>query len=293
MTDSNKEWTDLARRAAFASHQLIGWIYWDPRAAARHAELGVKDGLGHYIANRAAPLAAAGVDAVTAAFGSIDRFLIHFSLDIAADATTWDKVYAARNATVGEGLRDLAPEICDGLAALRDELWRTVDAMPSSGRVLFAAHRAWPRADDDPVVSAWLAVNALREWRGDTHWGLLSAHAIDGVEAGLLHDAWMGYPKEWIPRSRGANDDQIAAALSAMGERGWITDGVVNAAGIEFRQWLEEETNRLCARCWHTFGHDNTVRFLSLVEPVGQRFVEHIDATAGPNWMPAARPRRV
>lgn len=293
MTDSNDAWTDLARRAAFASHQLIGWIYWDPRAAARHAELGVKDGLGHYIANRAAPLAAAGVDAVTAAFGSIDRFLIHFSLDIAAGATTWDKVYAARNATVGEGLRDLAPDICDGLAGLRDELWRTVDAMPSSGRVLFAAHRAWPRADDDPLVSAWLAVNALREWRGDTHWGLLSAHAIDGVEAGLLHDAWMGYPKEWIPRSRGANDEQIAAALSTLSERGWITDGVVNAAGIEFRQWLEEETNRLCARCWHTFGHDNTVRFLALVEPVGQRFVDHIDATAGPNWMPAARPRRV
>lgn len=292
MPDSSHDWNELTQRAAFASHQLIGWIYWDPRAAARHAELGVKDGLGHYIANRAAPLAAAGVDAVTAAFGSIDRFLIHFSLDLAASATTWDKVYAARNATVGEGLRELAPEICDGLAALRDDLWQTVDVLPASGRVLFAAHRAWPRADDDPLVSAWLAVNVLREWRGDTHWALLSAHEIDGVEAGLLHDAWMGYPKEWIPRSRGANDDQIASALTTLGARGWVTNGVVNATGIEFRQWLEDETNRLCARCWRTFGADNTQRFLSLIEPIGQRFVEHIDATAGPNWMPAARPRR-
>ena len=284
---------DFARRAAFASHQLIGWIYWDPRAARRHAELGVKDDLGHYIANRAAPLAAAGVDAVTAAFGSIDRFLIHFSLDLAASATTWDKVYAARNATVAEGLRELAPELCDGLAALSDDLWRAVDAMPSSGRVLFAAHRAWPREEHDRLVSAWLAVNALREWRGDTHWGLLSAHAIDGVEAGLLHDAWMGYPKEWIPRSRGANDEQIAVALASLEQRGWATNGVVNAAGIDFRQWLEEETNRLCVQCWQTFGRDNTLRFLNLIEPVGHRFVEHIDATAGPNWMPAARPRRV
>jgi hypothetical protein len=287
------EWVDLARRAAFASHQLIGWIYWDPRAAARHEALGAKDGLGHYIANRAAPLAAAGVEVVTAAFGSIDRFLIHFSLDIAAGATTWDKVYAARNATVAEGLRDLAPESCNGLAALADDLWRTVDALPAAGRLLFAAHRAWPRCEDDRVVSAWLAVNALREWRGDTHWGLLAAHAIDGVEAGLLHDAWMGYPKEWIPRSRGANDDQIANALSNLDALGWVTDGVVNAAGIEFRHWLEAETNRLCARCWQTFGADNTQRFLALVEPIGQRFVEHIDTTAGPNWMPAARPRRI
>lgn len=286
-----EESIDLARRAALASHQLIGWIYWDPGAARRHGELGVQDGLGHYIANRAAPLASAGVDAVTAAFGSIDRFMIHFSLDLASAVTTWDKVYEARNAAVEEGLRTLAPEICEPLCALTDELWRTVDAMPSSGRVLFAAHRAWPRAAG--VVSAWLAVNALREWRGDTHWGLLNSHGIDGVEAGLLHDAWMGYPKEWIPRSRGAKDDQIADALEQLAARGFVSDGVVNGDGVAFRQWIEEETNRLCARCWNTFGRDNTLRFLDIVEPVGQRFVDHIDTTAGPNWMPAARPRRL
>ena len=288
MTDES---TDLARRAAFASHQLIGWIYWDPTAAQRHEALGVKDGLGHYIANRAAPLAAAGVDVVTAAFGSIDRFLIHFSLDLAAASTTWDAVYAARNSAVNDGLREIAPEICEPLAALAEDLWRTVDALPSSGRVLFAAHRAWPR--ETSVVSAWLAVNALREWRGDTHWGLLNAHGVDGVEAGLLHDAWMGYPKEWIPRSRGAKDDQIAVALASLANRGFVDNGIVNSAGIEFRQWIEEETNRLCAPCWATFGRDNTLRFLDIIEPVGQRFVAHIDTTAGPNWMPAARPRRI
>lgn len=288
MTDDSIE---LARRAAFASHQLIGWVYWDPGAAQRHQALGVKDGLGHYIANRAAPLAAAGIDAVTAAFGSIDRFLIHFSLDLASAATTWDAVYESRNAAVADGLAVLAPEICEPLTSLADELWCTVDALPASGRVLFAAHRAWPRSMG--VVSAWLAVNALREWRGDTHWSLLNSHEIDGVEAGLLHDAWMGYPKEWIPRSRGAKDDQIAAALVHLAQRGLVTDGVVNAEGIAFRQWLEEETNRLCTRCWDTFGRENTMRFLDIVEPVGQRFVDHIDATAGPNWMPAARPRRI
>jgi len=121
----------------------------------------------------------------------------------------------------------------------------------------------------------------------------LHTHGIDGVEAGLLHDAWMGYPKEWIPRSRGAKDDQIAVALDSLTRRGYASDGVVNSTGIEFRQWLEGETNRLCAPCWETFGRDNTLRFLGIIEPIGQRFVDHIDATAGPNWMPAARPRRV
>jgi len=286
------DWTELTARASFASHRLIGWIYWDPRAAARHADLGVKDGLGHYIANRAAPLAAAGVDAVTAAFGSIDRFLIHFSLDLAAGATTWDRVYAARNATVGEGLRELVPEICDGLADLRDELWRTVDAMPASGRVLFAAHRAWPRAEENGVVSAWLAVNALREWRGDTHWGLLSAHAIDGVEAGLLHDAWMGYPKEWIPRSRGADDAQINEALDGLSSRGLVTNGKVNEAGLNLRQAIEDETNRQSERAWRHLGSGATTRLCEAIEPHGATYLERIDVTAGENWMPAARDSR-
>ena len=37
---------------------------------------------------------------------------------------------------------------------------------------------------------------------------------------------------------------------------------------------------------------ERTRAFLELVVPVGHRFVERIDATAGPNWMPAARERR-
>jgi hypothetical protein len=38
---------------------------------------------------------------------------------------------------------------------------------------------------------------------------------------------------------------------------------------------------------------DHTQNFLALIEPVGARFVQRIDETAGPNWMPAARERRL
>jgi len=34
------------------------------------------------------------------------------------------------------------------------------------------------------------------------------------------------------------------------------------------------------------------VRVLELIEPVGVRFMARVDATAGPEWMPAARDRR-
>ena len=64
-------WQDLSARASLASHRLIGWIYWDPDAIARVTALGVPTGIGYYETSRAAPLAAAGNNAVTAAFYTI------------------------------------------------------------------------------------------------------------------------------------------------------------------------------------------------------------------------------
>ena len=286
------DWMDLTRRASFASHRLLGWIFWDPRAKENLAALGVPDGLGHYIVNRGAPLAPAGAEAVFAAFYTIKREFVRFAIEHAAPhVSDWHAVTAARDAAVRAGLEEMTPQVMEPLGALAPGLWSTVDALPSSGRVLFAAHRAWPRPQD-PVMSAWNALNCIREWRGDTHFGILVNDDIGIVEAGLLHDAWMGYPDQWIPRSRGADDAEIAAGLASLAARGFVTDGRVNEAGIAYRQEIEHRTDELCARAWRHFGEENTLRFLSVIEPVGDVYVAHIDATAGENWMPAARPRR-
>jgi hypothetical protein len=285
-------WPDLTRRASFASHQLIGWIFWDPRAKENLAQLGVPDGLGHYITYRSAPLAAAGADVVTASFYTIKRELIQFSLHHAAPhIKDWHTVTAARDAAVLEGLQELAPEIIKPLGEIANQIWAAVDAIPFEGRILFEAHRTWPRPTE-PVLSAWNALNTIREWRGDTHFAILISENINVVEAGLLHDAWMGYPKEWIPRSRGADDAGIAAALATLNERGFVTDGVINDAGVAYRQELEDRTDVLCEIPWRTLGEALTLQMLAIIEPIGSRFVTHIDNTAGDNWMPAARPRR-
>ncbi len=286
------DWMDLTRRASFASHRLLGWIFWDPRAKENLAALGVPDGLGHYIVNRGAPLAPAGAEAVFAAFYTIKREFVRFAIEHAAPhVSDWHAVTAARDAAVRAGLEEMTPQVMEPLGALAADLWSTVDSLPASGRVLFAAHRAWPRPQD-PVMSAWNALNCIREWRGDTHFGILVNDDIGIVEAGLLHDAWMGYPDQWIPRSRGADDAEIATGLESLAARGFVTDGRVNEAGIAYRQEIEHRTDELCARAWRHFGEENTLRFLSVIEPVGDRYVAHIDATAGENWMPAARPRR-
>jgi hypothetical protein len=135
-------------------------------------------------------------------------------------------------------------------------------------------------------------VNCIREWRGDTHFAVLASEDISGIQAGLLHNAYMGYPTDWIPRSRGADDNDVAAAYAALEARGLAAAGTVNDAGLALRERIEERTDSLCERAWRLLGEDLTLEYLELVEPVGDRFIARIDETAGTEWMPAARHRR-
>jgi hypothetical protein len=286
------DWTALSARASIASHRLIGWIYWDPNALEKYAALGIDVGGISYIVSRGAPLAPAGHQAVAAAFYSISPVFIEASLSVAEATTDYDAIEAARNDAVIEGLRTFVPEICDGLAALGPDLWAAADALPVSGRVLFAAHRQRPRPTDDDTLSAWLAVNCIREWRGDTHFAVLAAEDISATQAGILHNAHLNYPKDWIPKSRGSDDVALAEAMADLEQRGLVTDGEVNEAGLELRQRIEDRTDQLSERAWRLLGESKTIEFLDLVEPVGARLLARIDETAGTEWMPAARHRR-
>lgn len=283
------DWTAVSARAAFASHRLVGWIFWDPGAIERYAELGVPHDFTYYVASRGAPLLAAGHQAVAAAFYTINPDFVRVCVEEAMSHTTPAAIYEARNAAVAEGLRTYAPEICDGLAALAEPLWQAADELPASGRVLFAAHRQMPRPDD-PLTSAWLAVNCIREFRGDTHFAITANEGLDGVQAGLLDDAWRNYGG-WVPRSRGADEAAISSALARLGERALATGDRVNEAGIALRATIEERTDRLTEGAWRHLGEERTGTFVEIVERVGDRLVERVDLTAGPKWMPAARAR--
>ncbi|HWC33280.1 MAG TPA: hypothetical protein VG650_00510 [Mycobacteriales bacterium] len=285
------DWTQLSARASFASHRLIGWIYWDPIALESYRALGLEMGGVTYIASRAAPLAPAGSQVVAATFYSISPDFIAAALQIAEQHTTYDAIIDARNDAVVRGLQTYVPAICSGLAALAPALWEAADALPVSGRALFAAHRQQARPAD-PLLSAWLAVNCIREWRGDTHFAVLAAEDISATQAGLLHNAFLNYPKDWIPRSRGSDDAALEAAYAGLSERGLAEGHEITAAGLALRAQIEERTDALCERAWRRLGEQLTTEFLSLVEPVGDRLVSRIDETAGTEWMPAARTRR-
>lgn len=281
------DWTGLSARAALASHRLIGWMYWDPVAIERYTSLGVDNGFGFYVNSRAAPLLPAGHQAVAASFATIHPAFIEACVDTAMAVTTPEDIFAERCVAVGVGLRRHVPEICDDLAAMAQPLWAVADALTLSGRVLFAVHRQAPRPDDE-LVSAWLAVNCLREWRGDTHFAVLVAEGIGPVAAGILDDARRNYGG-WIPRSRGADDAALEAAMAELEARGLAADGRVSEAGLAWRTDIETRTDQLTEPQWRLLGEELTGRLLDVVEPVGERLVERIDLTAGPNWMPAAR----
>ncbi|MGI9602841.1 MAG: SCO6745 family protein [Acidimicrobiales bacterium] len=284
------DWIELSRRAGVASHRLVGWIYWDPVGIDNYAALGIPDGLGYYVATRAAPLGVAGNEAVTAAFYSINGDFVAMSLDLCREHTTFEATAAARDAAVSVGLSTYAPEIVDGLIELNDPLWAAADSLSPAGRVLFAAHRQWARPDD-PLVSAWLAVNCIREWRGDTHWAVQIAEDLGETAVGILDGAWRGYADDWLPRSRGADDAALAAGIAELEARGLARDGAVTPEGVQYRQGLEDRLDGLCSAAWRELGVERTTAFLDLIEPIGARLVERIDETAGPNWMPAARDR--
>ena len=288
MNRDKNDWEELSRRAAFASHRLIGWIYWDPRAIANYEALGVPDGFGYYVSTRAATLGKAGNKAVSASFYSIHPDFIEASLDNCREHTTFEKAAGARDAAVAPGLQQLTPEICEPLATMSPALWNAAEKLPLSGRALFASLLDWPR-HEDPLTSAWLAVNAIREWRGDTHWAIMTSENIDGTMAGILDNAKHNYDDQWLPRSRGADDEAISFAFKKLAERGLADGEEVTTKGLEFREEIERKLNNMASAAWRNLGIDQTIQFLELIEPVGSRYMDHIDRTAGSKWMPAGR----
>lgn len=290
-THSTTDWADLNRQLAFASHRLVGWIFWDPRGVSAYEALGVPGGLGYYIAIRAAPLAPAGHQAVTAAFGSIHPDFVKFAVENAATHTTFPAVMDMRNAAVTEGLTDYVPDVVGPLATFSNELWQVVDALPSGGRVLFAAHRQVQRPVGASALSSWLALNCIREWRGDTHWMLQVGENLSMTAAMVLDAAWRGYD-DWLPRSRGSGDADLAAATQELTDRELMTDGQVNAAGRAARQRLEDRLDALTIEPWQRLGWDRSRELLDVLDRAGERLMARVDATAGPLWMPAGRPRK-
>ena len=288
MTPSDQEWFELSRRIARSVQTTVGWIFWDPGAVARFEALGLPGPLG-YIASRSAPFAGAGYSALVAALGSISPLGIRFVVDFMT-ASEFMKFWDARNEAIAEGLVEHAPAMTDVLSRYADQLEGVVDALPFAGRPFSASHLDVARSDD-PVMRGWHAINIIREWRGDTHWGIVAEHNLNGPEASTLHNAWLNYDGEWLSRSRGISDEAIDAAFTSLELRGLATKGVVNEQGLALRQHIEDETDRRCELPWRLLGFKETHTLAALLEPPCELLLRRVDITAGERYQPASRIR--
>jgi len=288
------DWRALTARTGLACHDLVGWMMWDRRAVTAYEATGVPNGTGWVLAWRLAALEGSTPAAAAAATYSIHPQVIAAVLELMRGATDEASILAVRDAAVEPGLSEIAPDLPEALGELAGVLWRGVDSVHAGARPMFAAHRDRPRPEDpDSALSAWLAVNCLRELRGDNHWVLCAAEGLDAVEVGLLHSAMVDPEEyggeEWIVRSRGHDDAGVAAGWRRLEARGLAADGALTDDGRRCRQGLEDRTDDLTSTAWMAVGEEETRRFCELVEPHHDAFVARIDATAGPRWMPAVR----
>ncbi|MFF5025653.1 hypothetical protein ACFY2J_15720 [Streptomyces collinus] len=288
---TESSWRETSRRNARSVQTTIGWIFWDPGAVARYGALGLPGPLG-YIASRGAPLAPAGAEALTAAFGSISSAGIALTFDLLkGDAAAFRDFWQARDEAVDEGLRRYAPGIVDPLVEMGPALWSTVDRLPRLGRVLFGATVSMPRPHN-PLLSGWHAVNAIREWRGDTHWALLAAAGLTSCEASILHNGWLGYEDGWLSRSRGQTETEIDEGWDGLARKGLAAERRLLPEALLLRQRLEDATDELTVLPWQLLGSDFSFGFAERLEPACELLLARVDETAGPNYQPASRVRK-
>ncbi|MEV6840380.1 hypothetical protein AB0N17_38800 [Streptomyces sp. NPDC051133] len=287
-TDGDRH--ETSRRNARSVQTTVGWIFWDPGAVARYEARGLPGPLG-YIASRGAPLAPAGPEALTAAFGSISSAGIALTFDLLkGNAVAFRELWKARDEAVDEGLRRYAPGIVDPLVEMGPALWSAVDRLPRLGRVLFGATLSMPRPRN-PLLSGWHAVNAIREWRGDTHWAFVAAAGLTSAEASIVHNEWLGYEDDWLSKSRGQSEQEIAEGWNMLSRKGFAAERRLLPAALRLRQKLEDLTDELTALPWQLLGRDFSTRFAERLEPPCELLLARVDETAGPKYQPASRVR--
>ena len=73
------------------------------------------------------------------------------------------------------------------------------------------------------MATLWHAATLLREHRGDGHVAVLTAAGIAGREANVLHSSAGGAPPEFMVIGRDYDEDEWAANVATLGERGLLT----------------------------------------------------------------------
>ena len=272
--DGSRADTSRHRRALWrlveAYHALV---YYAPERPEVYSALGLKGGWMGYFATRSAGLGAVPADVVTACFYGFAPRMVERALPAAWRYTSPQEAVAARLTVFDRAVRRHLGDRVDEpvLAELAARLTGVVDALPSGGAPLFAAHRHLARPARAHLALFW-ATSALREFRGDAHVAALRTAELGPVESNVMMVA-LGLVPEDQRTYRGWTEAEWAAAATALVARGWLDDdGRVTATGRRERAAVEERTDAMTAPAWRGFGDDElaavTADLAHVVEPI-------------------------
>lgn len=257
----------VAGRANRALDSLHALVYFAPEADEELTGVGLESGRMCYFASRSAPMGPVPAGVTTATFYNFNPALVAKHIPRAWTLAAPEKILAARLRAADRALRRLlADEVVKTPAVVEAaELAReaAVD-LPPDARPLYAAHAEldWP---DDAHLALWHAITLLREFRGDGHVAALITGGLSGLDALITHTATgRGFTEKAAKRTRGWSDEEWSAGEAALRERGILDDDGLTLVGIEVREAVEADTDRLAAAPWQRLGEERTARLTEL-----------------------------
>jgi hypothetical protein len=243
-----------ARRLRDAVEPIATISFWGRFVQQRFDELGLDFGTG-YVWARAAPMGEVGAPVVVATFGVFEPGDLTRRYERARRAATRDQVLAAREEGAVESLRELLPDVdvTDAVAHLRRAT--DVGAADLAARPMFAGlvSLPWPA---DPLGQLWHAACLLREYRGDMHQAANVAAGLSGVQMNLMTEYWVGWEPTTYARTRRWSPEAMAAADSALVQRGLVVQGGLTPAGRRLRDLVEEQTDAAMTPLLDAIGPD-------------------------------------
>jgi hypothetical protein len=278
--------TSLDPRLVARTHRrlepLHSHVYFAPETDERLTAIGIRPGRMVYFAGRAAAMGAVGPGVVTATFSNFAPSLVARHVPRAWTLADPEQVLAARLAAARASLtRLLADPPADEVAELAGLLREACTALTPEGRPLYAGHadQAWP---DEPVLQVWHGVTLLREHRGDGHVVSLVRHGLSGLEALVTHTlTGRGFTQQAAQATRGWSDEDWAAAVAGLTERGLVADGALTEDGVALRAAVERDTDELSTAPFAHLGAERTERVAELGGRLAQRLVANGAYPAG------------
>jgi hypothetical protein len=278
---------------------LASSVYFVPEAQAAYAALGLDDFGSGYFGSRSACMGQVSAPVVAATFAVFNPAIVRPAIDKAWSTTTASALVDARLRGQTEALTRIfttagvMPDV-GTMKRATEIMWRAAEAVATSaeafaGKPLFAGLYSLGLPGDGGVGDLWRAADTLREHRGDSHVVAWTAMRLSAVEVTLLTELWWGGKVGRYIRTRGWDDAAIAAGISSLQTRGFLTTDEqpqFTGAGEEVRAVIEEMTDQGESIVVASIGDDADELF-AILEPLTAAIL----AGGGYPRDPAALPR--